>query len=246
MKTYLKAYLQKKGISRVRSLILPFYFWKHPIFALKYLRESNSQINQDAFVLSYFRSRNLSLEKRYFVEFGATDGISLSNTLILERNYGWKGVLVEPGRIWQGNLTQNRNCEIDFGCVFSESGLVIEFHESIDARYSTINKYADVDLHVQSREEFKSYEVSTISLEDLLVKYNAPQIIDYLSIDTEGSEFDILAHVNFQFRKFRVITVEHNFTKNRYLIHELLTKNGYKRILKWVSQMEDWYILGKV
>ena len=70
----------------------------------------------------------------------------------------------------------------------------------------------------------------------------SPTTIDYLSIDTEGSEYDILKSVNFDKWEFRIITVEHNYTANRNLIYNLLTANGYKRIFENISLMDDWYV----
>ena len=63
----------------------------------------------------------------------------------------------------------------------------------------------------------------------MLIKYNAPKFIDYLSIDTEGSEYEILKNFDFKSYKFRVITCEHNYNENREKIYELLTENGYER-----------------
>ena len=79
-------------------------------------------------------------------------------------------------------------------------------------------------------------------MSDLLEKYSAPSIIDYLSIDTEGSEYDILNAFDFQKYKFRVITCEHNFTPMREKIYDLLIKKGYKRKLSNISRVDDWYV----
>jgi hypothetical protein len=84
--------------------------------------------------------------------------------------------------------------------------------------------------------------VDTISLNDLLKKYNAPNIIDYISIDTEGSELDILNNFDFNSYQFRVITCEHNYSSNRDKIYNLLSNNGYKRVMSDISQFDDWYI----
>jgi hypothetical protein len=78
---------------------------------------------------------------------------------------------------------------------------------------------------------------------DLLTKYDAPQVIDYLSIDTEGSELDILSNFDFDYYKFKVITVEHNFTEQREKINQLLTSKGYKQVLREISAFDDWYVL---
>ena len=83
---------------------------------------------------------------------------------------------------------------------------------------------------------------TTVSLEDLLDFYDAPKEIDYLSIDTEGSEFEILNSFNFNKYKIKIITVEHNWTENREKIFDHLTKNGFNRIHTDLTHCDDWYI----
>jgi len=98
-------------------------------------------------------------------------------------------------------------------------------------------------MHGKKRQGRPTFEVQTISLNDLCKKYNAPAQIDYLSIDTEGSELEILSHHNFNAYTFKVITVEHNYSKNREKIFELLTSKGYLRKYEQLSQTDDWYSL---
>jgi hypothetical protein len=86
------------------------------------------------------------------------------------------------------------------------------------------------------------YPVSSINLEDLLSKYGAPSHIDFLSVDTEGSEFAILENFNFQSFSFGAIFVEHNFTENRGKINKLLIGNGYVQIFSNLSRWDDWYL----
>ena len=108
---------------------------------------------------------------------------------------------------------------------------------------STIISFSDCDSHAQIRKQGKRYQVKTISLEDLLDKYGAPSVIDYLSIDTEGSEFEILSTFNFEKYKFRIITCEHNYTENREKIHSLLHEKGYVIKFTEVSKFDDWFVL---
>ena len=79
------------------------------------------------------------------------------------------------------------------------TGSKLIFKESELALYSTIKDLSDKDLHKDLRKRGKTYEVITISLNDLLEKYNAPKYIDYLSIDTEVNEFEILKNLGFDY-----------------------------------------------
>ena len=67
-----------------------------------------------------------------------------------------------------------------------------------------------------------------------------------MSIDTEGSEYDILKDFNFEKYTFKIITVEHNFTKNREKIKNLLESKGYVRVYEKFSKWDDWYIYDEI
>ena len=202
------------------------------------LLESRSQLKQDLFVLAETGFK----EHGYFVEFGATDGIELSNTYLLETKFSWTGILAEPAKIWQAKLERNRpSASIEKLCIWSDSFSELRFNEVKEAVLSTISIFSDSDNHSTSRESGKEYNVKTISLIDLLRKYNAPKHIDYLSIDTEGSEYDILSKFDFSEYSFGIITVEHNYTTQRDKIFNLLLQNGYKRKYEHLSHFDDWY-----
>lgn len=206
---------------------------------LKYKPNSKSQIKQDLFVLSELNFKT----DGFFVEFGATDGVSLSNTYLLEKEFNWKGILAEPGKCWHGPLEKNRTAYIEKDCVWNKTGEDLEFQEADSSTLSTVVGFGDTDAHSSTRTTGNSYTVTTISLNDLLKKYNAPKMIDYLSIDTEGSEYIILNSFNFEDYKFRVITVEHNYTELREKIFKLLSSKGYKRVHTEHSLFDDWYVL---
>jgi FkbM family methyltransferase len=160
----------------------------------------------------------------------------------LEHEFSWAGVLCEPARIWRAELMRNRNVNVDTRCVWSQSGDTISFNEVACAGLSTINTFSSSDCYSETREKGVKYDVETVSLNDLLSKYNAPSHIDYLSIDTEGSEFEILKAFDFNKYSFSCITVEHNYAAMRDKIYALLTENGYARKYIEVSQVDDWYV----
>ena len=197
------------------------------------LKYSKSQIGQDIFAISLLSGK----KNGYFVEFGATDGIGLSNTYMLEKEFSWSGILAEPGKNWHNELIANRSCKIDFRCI---SGKQVVFYESDSPELSTISGLEKSDSNIRKLKD--SYNVETLSLNDLLLHHEAPKVIDLLSIDTEGSELLILENFNFDNYKFAIIVCEHNFTQNREKIFTLLTANGYKRVWHEFTQFDDWYI----
>ncbi len=199
---------------------------------------SKSQLGQDLLALGIFGPSH----KGFFVEFGATDGIDLSNTWLLESKFGWKGILCEPGRNWHRSLRANRRSEIDTRCVYSASGLQVDFLEAEFPEISTIKGFGESDQHNSMRMNNSSYKVETISLLDLLREHSAPSFIEFLSVDTEGSEFEILRNFNFNEYRFGLICVEHNYTENRKKVEALLSTNGYKRIYPEFSAFDAWFI----
>jgi FkbM family methyltransferase len=179
----------------------------------------------------------------FFVEFGATNGLDLSNSFLLESEFSWQGILAEPGRVWRNDLRKNRpRAKIEERLVWKDSTSKLLFNETAMAEFSTIDLLSNRDVHRGHRENGGKYVVETISLNDLLSKHQAPSVIDYLSIDTEGSEYEILSCLDFERYSFRVITCEHNYSKQRNLIYKLLTKHGYVRKYERVSQFDDWYV----
>ncbi len=211
-----------------------------------YLEKSTSQLGQDLFVASNFDNS----KKHFFVEFGATDGVTNSNTYILEKFFGWEGLLIEPAQVWHKDLLKNRECLIDNRCIYKKSGETVSFLEvkttgKAEPGLSTMKEYADNgDWASKIRlKESTHNKVETITLNDILDEYKVPKVISYISIDTEGSELDIIKSFNLQKRAVKIITVEHNYhKKNRNSIYNLLTKHGYKRVFKNISLFDDWYI----
>ena len=116
------------------------------------------------------------------------------------------------------------------------------FNQTEIAAHSTIDSFSDSDMHAASRRDGERYTVETVSLNNLLAFWNAPARIDYLSIDTEGSELDILQHFDWTAHDVRLISVEHNFTDRRGPICDFLTSKGYARKFEALSNVDDWYV----
>jgi FkbM family methyltransferase len=204
----------------------------------RHIQDTKAQLFQDAFVLSVTGE----LKNGFFVEFGAMNGIAMSNSYLLETAYGWSGIVAEPARCWHPALQQNRKCSVDLRCVWSKSGEHLDFTEPQMAELATITRFSDWDLHVIAGKGGTRYTVQTVSLNDLLRHHGAPKTIDYLSIDTEGSELEILSAFDFSAHHVRIITVEHNHSPMRGKLHDLLTSNGFTRAFEEFSNWDDWYL----
>ena len=201
---------------------------------LDLLEQSRSQLRQDLFALAQCDFKTGG----FFLEFGATDGVELNNTWLMEKQFGWNGILAEPARGWHEDLKVNRSCTLDTRCVWSRSNETLQFTETPRGENSAISTFVKPSRRMRGQ----SYDVQTISLNDLLSEHNAPEVIDYASVDTEGSEFDILNAFDFDRWSFRVMSVEHNHAPQRETIHALLTSKGYRRVHEDVSNFDDWYL----
>jgi FkbM family methyltransferase len=186
---------------------------------------SYSQIGQDFEVVKFYNNKM----NGFFVEIGASDGIKYSNTYVLEKEFNWKGICVEPIPYQFNLLCKNRPNSICIDkAVYNQSNQTVIFdiankHDLLSGISSYIDRYSK---KVNSNKT--QINVDTITLNDLLEKANAPVFIDYLSLDTEGTEYEILKSVDFTKYTFGLIDVEHNYIEpKRTHIHELLTSNGY-------------------
>jgi FkbM family methyltransferase len=207
-----------------------------------YAGKNYSQTDQDIMVLILTKFK----KEGFFVEFGACDGINLSNTYLLESDFNWDGIVAEAIPDHFSKLKENRNCKVDNRAVFHTTGQTVDFRIVKDAfDISGISETLENDQNASLREtNYETIEVQTVSLNDLLSQHNAPHHIDYLSIDTEGSELSILTNFDFSKHVIDIISVEHNYIEeNKTNIFELLSSKGYVRISNKKSKQDDWYAL---
>ena len=204
-----------------------------------------SQLLQDAFA-SFIVG---DLFDKTFLEFGATDGISLSNSYMLENNFGWTGILAEPSPQWHEELKNNRpNTKIITDCIWKCSGEKLDFFVSDFGVLSTLVdfKYSDLSSMPGNTEarikDGKVVQVETISLNDVMEKNFNGDTPSYLSIDTEGSEYEILQSLDFEKYRPVVFTIEHNFTNIENKIDELMISKGYVRVFRKITSFDAWYV----
>lgn len=198
-------------------------------FISKNFSKSHSQIFQD--LLVYYI---LKKQKGIYCEVGALDGKELSNTLYLEKEHGWRGILCEPNKSYQQLIKKNRpNNIIITEPLFSKEDQVVNFTELEGGR-------SGIDKSSYSR---KSYELKTTTLNKVLKENLNDKNINYISIDTEGTEYEIIKELDFDKFYPEIITIEHNYEKKkREKIYSLLKNKNYDRYFKSISRFEDWYI----
>ncbi len=204
-----------------------------------------SQINQDEYVLDFYQSK----KDGYFVDIGANDGITLSNTKALE-DLGWKGICIEPDEKTFDNLKSNRtdNSICVNKAVWNKTEEVI-YSAPPDSLIGGIKEtLAKNHIQLWSKPDwnFTEHVVQSDTLLRILDECEAPKVIDYLSLDTEGSECDILEHFfKFNAERYSItyIDIEHNHDhETQRRIMKIILENDYRlyRKNRW-----DWTLVKK-
>lgn len=167
-------------------------------------------------------SKFLNFKNGFFIEAGANDGITQSNTKLLEECYGWKGILIEPSPNLFSTLISNRPNSKCFQCALGS------FQE--DNTYLT----GDFDGKLMSSvngvkgNRRSSIKVVTRSLQSILDECDIRHV-NFFSLDTEGYEFNVLKGIDFEKTSFDYMLIEINFLHYTEIVHFLASK-GYEMI----------------
>lgn len=203
--------------------------------------EYYSQLGQDKFVDQFFKQK----ENGIFVDVGAHDGVSCSNTYFLELNRNWTGLCVEPGQREFDHMKTIRRCFLERACISNYDG---------ESEFTYIEGYANMlsglteDYNTQHlsriNSEMKSYggsldkiTIPVFRLQTLLDKYGLINI-DYCSIDTEGSEFNVIKSIDYDKVNIKIFSIENNYSSLD--IQEFLEERGYELHCK--LQWDDIFI----
>lgn len=179
-------------------------------------------------------------QELFFVDVGAHDGISSSNTGYFEIELGWDGICIEPNSLVFDKLKENRNCKLYNCCAGSENKevdflLITGYAEMLSGIYSEYDKnhLTRIDNEIINNGGKKELiKVKSYPLKEILKENNVKKI-DYLSIDVENAEMEVLKGINFSEVDIRVISIEnceYNDSAKKYLID-----NGYQWIHKCCS-----------
>jgi FkbM family methyltransferase len=208
--------------------VLKSFFLERSLNARVY----RSQYGQDAFLNEkVFRG----LVGGFFVDIGAHDGVSLNNTYFFEEKLGWTGICFEPNPDVFEKLARNRKCICLNGAVSNRGGeaTFLKIDGYAEMLSGLLDKYDPKHLK-RIEQEIRLYgggkQVVTVSCYELneVLAENGVMHVDYLSIDAEGSELEILRSVDFERVEYDVISVENNYGDNA--VKEHLKRYGFKLI----------------
>ena len=173
-----------------------------------------SQAGQDKMIKKNFFDGK---KNGFFIEIGAYDGICGSNCYHFERFLNWDGIAIEPSNIQFEKLKKNRKCKV-LNNAISDEVKEVEFIEVTEGltQMSGINDSSfKRNINIISNNQIsktKSINLKTITFDEIVPK-NID--IDYLSIDIEGGEMNLLKSIDFKINKIKVISVENNIPKEQ-------------------------------
>jgi len=189
-----------------------------------------SQVGQDRWVCKKLHNK----VGGYFIDIGATNGFDLSNTYHLEKQLKWGGICIEPNISQYEILASIRNCTC-LNVAISDIDGIVKFKTYEGDRFAG---------HISD----DGYEIESMTLDTIVRRFNCPKIIDYISLDVEGVEYDILTKFPFDEYKVTLWTIEHasrwdNGAKQKK-IREIMTSKGYTFVnenSKGNADFEDWF-----
>ena len=190
----------------------------------------------------------LNFDQGFYVELGANDGVTQSNTLYFELKRNWRGVLIEPTPYnFQKCMTNRR----ENNSIFCNACVGFEYKDKyVDMEYAnlmSISNNLNLDLnnkklhiedaknHLKNDEIIFSFGAKARTLNDILDEAKAPEIIDFLSLDVEGAELEVLKGINYEKYRFKYLLIEvrdikrmQNFLKEyNYLLIDQFSYHDY-------------------
>lgn len=190
----------------------------------------SSQCGQDKWILdSFFPGKRAGV----FVDIGANDGVTFSNTVYLEKRLGWSGVAVEPIPEVFSKLQANRACSTVNACVGATSGnflfrSISGYSEMLSGLVDEYDVYhlRRVNREIQEHQcPYQDIKVRCYTLNELLEEQGLSKV-DFLTIDVEGAEVSIIKNLDESRFRISVIGIENNYKD--YRIPAILKSKGFR------------------
>jgi FkbM family methyltransferase len=207
-----------------RSKYLYFLFFK-----LKKKINSLSDRGQDKWIIDIFDLKKRKY-KGFFLEIGGGDGFSNSNSFILENYHDWSGILIEP------DPDQFKLLKINRPKTLSSNKLI--YDKTTKLNFLKDGELSKIIIEDNKINRKNIINIETITLNNLLSKFKAPKIIDFFSLDVEGSEDKVLIEDVLKNYIFLSLCIERPSSK----LHNLLSRYNYVFIR---SNLYDYFYINK-
>ncbi|NCJ08771.1 FkbM family methyltransferase [Synechococcales cyanobacterium C] len=198
-----------------------FQLFKETVEPYLYPLPFKSQKGQDRWVIFEV----LPWKKNgFFIELAVADGVTHSNTYVLEKLFNWTGICIEPNPKYHDLMARKRKCIIDKS-VISCTSEVVDFRIDNAQLGGIVSDDTDNNRQLRNEEleEATIISLKAATLTEVLDFYEAPNFIDYLSLDVEGSEERVIRGLDLSRYSFGCVTIE----RPTPLVNEILFDQGY-------------------
>mgnify|MGYP006153893001 FL=1 len=210
-------------------LYKPYLYYNIYIRNFKYFaKKSCSQVNEDLIVKNYFKDK-----KGFYIDIGCGHPYKDNNTALLCRN-GWSGINIDLSKINIDLFNLTRPKDQNICAIISKKSEKIEYFvpndDPLSVETTTSKKYLQFlkKIHNNVYQTKVGFSLTWI---DIIRKYKLKmQDVDFVTIDIEGKDLEVLKSINISKMKPKIIMIEAPFflKETRKKIKEYLKKNGYK------------------
>ena len=185
-----------------------------------------SQNNEEEVILKYFKDQHIGT----FLEIGAYHPEIFSNVRALYEK-GWKGVLVEPAQQNFDHIKdyykKDNSMQVIQTCIGSYNGEVVFYDSQGDAIGTTDHKHMELWKH-NYKVPYKETKSTIVTFETLLEK-SLYKRFDFISIDVEGKDFEVLTQINFNEVGCSLVCIEYN-GKEKEKYHGYFHRQQFRHI----------------
>ena len=196
------------------------------------------QFGTDVLIELYFQEKNNGV----CVEVGAANGTRGSNTLYFEK-LGWRALCVEPNPKYVEMIKETRKEFVQLACGSENAVLPFTIFDigKNNIMSSVSGLIPDERLVAQHQDIINdryTIDVDVRTLDTILHEQQFDKDIDFISIDTEGTELDALKGVDLNYWNIKLLVVENNFNDKE--IEDYLSNFGYIKDARW--KINDFYL----
>lgn len=167
---------------------------------------SYSQCGEDLIIQYIFKLRGVSMPS--YIDIGANDPFYISNTAIFYKN-GSRGINIEANPNLIQPFLKYRPEDINLNIGVGNKDDILEFYIMNDATLSSFSKEeCNNYINTGKYHLVQTKKIKLTTIQNIINKYNSGVFPDFLSLDAEGMDFDILKSIDFNKSTPKVICVE--------------------------------------